>query len=323
MISVVMAVYNGAAHLQATLDNIFAQTFTDFELIVVDDGSSDATPAVLRSAPDPRLRVITQENRGLTHALIRGCSEARGEFIARHDSGDRSRPDRLTKQMAAFGKGVVLVSCYTSYRGPGGEPLYVSEGDGEAVRQSLLHDGVERIRGLSHHGSAMFRRDTYVAAGGYRPQFRFAQDLDLWVRMAALGEIVFVPEVLYEATVDEHAISSRNRAEQIESARIAVQLRDIATGRVVWASGLPRDGAGGRPEAHTTPANVDALLQRAAAIGPAQRRNVRRAEADSLYFIASCLSRRSDRRWVGYARRALRRNPLLLRAWLLFLRWHR
>jgi glycosyltransferase involved in cell wall biosynthesis len=295
-ISVVMSVYNGGARLQATLDSMFAQTFDDFELIVVDDGSTDATAEILRRCGDARLRVLTQENRGLTRALIRGCEEARGPVIARQDCGDRSQPERLARQLGILDAepDVVLVSCHTRYEAPGGETLYVATGDGERVRQSLLNDGVDSIRGLSHHGSAMFRSDTYRKVGGYRPEFRVAQDLDLWVRMAPLGHIVFVPAVLYEATIDSTAISARHRLEQLDAARIVLQLRD-----------------GGDPAT---------LLEQAAAVRSPSRRSARRAEADTLYFIASCLRKRRDPHWIRYAGTAIRRNPLLMRAWLLFVR---
>lgn len=289
-LSVVMAVYNGGARLQATLDSIFAQSEGRFELIVIDDGSSDDTPSILRACRDPRLRVLTNAvNEGLSPSLVRGCADARAEVIARHDCGDLSHPERFAKQLSVLERepDVVLLSCYTRYRAPGGEELYVAEGDGETVRRSLREDSVERIRGLSHHGSAMFRRDDYVAAGGYRARFRVAQDLDLWVRLAERGRIVFVPEVLYEAAVEPGAISTHRRAEQIESARIALALRD-----------------GKEPVPRPLPPPMSA----------------RRGEAATLYFIASCLQRRRDPHWRSYARRALRLDPLLLRAWLLFAR---
>ncbi|HEX6097606.1 MAG TPA: glycosyltransferase family A protein [Thermoanaerobaculia bacterium] len=290
-ISVVMAVFNGAGAFPATMASILEQTERDLEVIVVDDGSTDDTPRLAAEVArtDPRVRVLTQANAGLTRALIRGCEEARAPVIARQDCGDRSHPERLAKQLAALeaGPDVVLVSCSTRYLAPGGEELYVVEGDGDEVRRSLREDSVETIRGLSHHGSAMFRRDDYVAAGGYRERFRVAQDLDLWVRMAARGRIAFVPEVLYEAIVEPGAISTRKRAEQIEAARVALALRD---GKEVASAALP------------PPVSA------------------RRAEANTLYFIASCLRRRRDPHWRAYAGRALRRNPLLLRAWLLFVR---
>jgi glycosyltransferase involved in cell wall biosynthesis len=290
-ISVVMAVFNGAATFAATMASILEQTERDLEVIVVDDGSTDDTPRLAAeiTRSDARVRILTQANEGLTRALIRGCAEARSPVIARHDCGDRSHPERLAKQLALLQRDheIVLASCYTRYLAPDGEELYVADGEGSEVRRSLREDSVNGIRGLSHHGTAMFRRGDYVAAGGYRAKFRVAQDLDLWVRMAERGRIAFVPEVLYEAVVEQGAISARKRAEQIEAARVALAMRD---GRE----------AASRP----LPAPVSA----------------RRAEANTLYFIASCLQRRRDPHWRKYAGRALRRNPLLLRAWLLFVR---
>ena len=282
-LSVVMSVYNGASALDATLRSILDQSESDFELIVVDDGSTDATPSILAACNDPRLRVITQANTGLTRALIRGCAEARGECIARHDAGDRSHRDRFAKQLALLrgDPSLVLVSCATSYHAPRGERLYVVRGDAEAVQTSLRRDGVDAIRGLTHHGSAMFRRDAYLAAGGYREAFHFAQDLDLWVRLARLGRIAFVEDVLYEARVDVDAISSTNRPEQIELARIAVAIRD-------------------------DPAREQELLAEAATIGPRKRARTRRDHARALYFIAGCLRRERDARWRGYAFEAVR-----------------
>jgi glycosyltransferase involved in cell wall biosynthesis len=280
-VSVVLPVFNGAAQLPATLDSILGQTLADVEVIVVDDGSTDDTPAVL-ARYGQRLHVIRQENAGITRALIAGCAAASTPLIARHDCGDRSHPERLTRQRALFDSSeVVLAGAATKYVAPGGEALYTVAPDGEAVRESLLHADVTTIRGLPHHGSAMFRRDAYEAAGGYRAQFYFAQDVDLWMRMAAHGRIAITPEALYEATLDTRAISSRHRDEQIACARIAIALRD-----------------GGDPRV---------LLAEAAAIRPhasKKRRGV--AEAKALYFIASCLRRNGDPAWRRYLGRAMR-----------------
>jgi glycosyltransferase involved in cell wall biosynthesis len=290
-ISVVMAVYNGGAELAPSLDSVLAQSEGDFELIVVDDGSSDATPDVLRgyAARDARLCVIRQDNAGLTAALIRGCAEARGEIIVRQDCGDRSHPERFARQAALLRGGVIVASCAVRYIAPAGEYLYSAMADGDEVRSSLLHDPPERIHGIPHHGSAMFLRAAYVAAGGYRPQFRFAQDLDLWIRMARIGAIAVTAEELYEATIGLEAISSGHRPDQRRLAAIAVALRD------------------GGDEA--------SLLAEAAQIRPAPRaKHVTQAAA--LYFIAKNLRRQRNPLWRRYLLRAIRRNPLHVRAWL-------
>jgi glycosyltransferase involved in cell wall biosynthesis len=289
-ISVVLPVYNGAVSIAATIESIQAQSVTDFELIVVDDGSTDATPEILRSysVEDRRIRIIQQDNCGITRALIRGCEEALSPLIARHDCGDRSRRERFGEETQLFERNAaaILVACGTRYSTNRGEWLYTVTAEGSEVRRSLRNDGISSIRGLPHHGSAMFRRDAYRRAGGYRAQFYFAQDLDLWIRMAALGEIEVIPEALYEASLDINAISSRNRDAQVESARIAIAIRDKA-----------------KPEAE--------LLQVASHIRPTTGARGRLVDVKALYFIASCLRKNKNHTWTRYLWQALRRMMTL------------
>src|SRR5262245_28979404 len=118
-VSVVMSVYNGASHLAATLESILAQKGVAVEFIVVNDGSTDKSGHILNdyASRDGRLRIIHQENTGLTRALIRGCDAARGEFITRQDAGDISLPGRLARQRIILDSepAVVMVSCATRF----------------------------------------------------------------------------------------------------------------------------------------------------------------------------------------------------------------
>jgi len=301
-VSVVMSVYNGASQLRATLDSIAAQTFTDYELIVVDDGSADATAEILAEylARDARIRVVRQENAGLTRALIAGCGVATAPVIARHDCGDRSHPERLRRSFELLTGDTVLVACETKFFAPGGEELGTTEHHRRDVRESLLHSNDPA--GLPHHGAAMFRTDAYRRAGGYRAEFYFAQDLDLWLRLAKLGDIAIVPEPLYEARIDVHTISSTHRPEQVALTRIALQLR-----------------------ATTNDEETARLLAEAARIRPSRkpRRRSARGEARALYFIGSWLRKSGNPRWKSYISAAVRRNPLHAAAWLKLLLYGR
>ncbi|MFZ1576355.1 MAG: glycosyltransferase family 2 protein, partial [Chromatiaceae bacterium] len=218
-VSVIMSVYNGESSLTATLDSVLAQKGVVFEFIVVDDGSTDGGGAMLDdyARRDERVRVIHRENRGLTRALMRGCAAARGQYIARQDAGDLSLPGRLARQFAFLESNpeVVLTACGSRFVGPAGEPLYEVIQQGDELQRGLEQLDSKRVRGPSHHGSVMFRRATYQAVGGYRPEFRVAQDLDLWMRLAEVGGCVAVPEVLYQACWQAGSISHLRREQQV------------------------------------------------------------------------------------------------------------
>jgi len=297
-VSVVMSVYNGAAYLRQGLESILAQEGVDFEFVVVDDGSTDDSPRILAEAAarDPRIRVLRQANTGLTRALIRACSEARGRFIARQDGDDLSLPGRLRRQVELLDAdpSLCLVSSWGEVIGPGDEILlsYERPADPADATRLLLHGRV----GPPGHGSVMFRRDVYEQVGGYRELFYYAQDSDLWLRMGLVGRIAYVQDVLYRYRVSPESISGRLHAAKQPYADLITELHEARLR--------------GEDEA---PILVAADLRPRAA-APA------RSSADVTdYFIARCLFTRRDPRAHGYVRRALARNPRNLRAWLLWL----
>jgi glycosyltransferase involved in cell wall biosynthesis len=294
-VSVVMGVYNAAAILRETLDSILAQQDVDLEVIVVDDGSTDGTAAIL--AGYPAVRVIRQENRGLTRALIAGCAAARGTFIARHDAGDLSHPRRLVTQQRMFDDpDVTFVSCATQYVGPEREPLWVERGTGAALSPIGVIDlnlPTGLIDAPSHHGTVMFRRDAYERAGGYRAQFYYGQDYDLWYRLAQLGTFRNTHEVLYTARIAPDSISGVARRPQ---ERIAKLSRAALDARMR-----------GEPE--------DAILAEAATVA---RVPSKASPAPGLYFIGEALRRNGDRRARKYLRQAIAARPLSPRAWLRY-----
>jgi glycosyltransferase involved in cell wall biosynthesis len=301
-ISVVMGVYNGAPTLGATLDSILGQTERDFECIVVDDGSTDATPVILAeyAARDPRIRVIRQPNTGLTRALIAGCAEARGVYIARQDAGDLSDPRRFDLQKRALDADpdVVFVSGATLFAGPELEPLQVNRGSGAPGIPAFILDlsmPHALIDGPTHHGAVMFRRDAYERAGGYRAAFYYGQDYDLWYRLAELGKFLYIDEVLYTARITPDSITG------------AARERQLAIGELSREALVARQR--GESDAE--------VLARAAAItrapGHAWSRRGR-----GLYFIGEALRRNRDRRARGYLRRSIAAWPFSVRAWVRY-----
>ena len=215
-VSVVMSVYNGAPVLVGTIDSILSQDGIELEFLIVNDGSTDKSGEILDdyARRDSRVRVIHQKNAGLTRALVRGCALSTGEFIARQDAGDVSLPGRLAVQVGVLKSNptVVMTSCGTRFIGPAGEVLYEICQHGVELHRGLQHIEIERLKGPSHHTSVMFKRKSYEAVGGYRPQFKVAQDLDLWTRLSEVGICWATPEVLCEARLDKNSISGSQRS---------------------------------------------------------------------------------------------------------------
>jgi glycosyltransferase involved in cell wall biosynthesis len=218
LISVVMGVYNGAETLPKTLDSILSQKGVNLEFIIVNDGSTDSSLSILNeySKKDHRLKVLDQANQGLTKSLIRGCAEARGEFIARQDAGDISLPGRLKKEMHHLvdNSDVALVSCATRFVGPDREFLYEIKMPDVDMLNGIDRKNLTHIKG-PFHGSVMFRKKDYDYIGGYRSHFRVGQDLDLWTRLIETGKHYQVHEVLYEALVTPESITNLNKKLQI------------------------------------------------------------------------------------------------------------
>lgn len=183
-VTALLPVYNGGSLLPASLESVLRQTFTDFELLIIDDASTDETADLLRAVRDPRVRVLTNaENLGLTRSLNRGLSEARGEFIARQDADDLSAPDRFEKQLAflrAHPEVQLLGTCAWRLN-----PLGRVTGANDLP---TTHDAIRWVSVTDNpflHTSVVFRTATILAEfGGYDESFAICQDYQLWTRVA-------------------------------------------------------------------------------------------------------------------------------------------
>jgi glycosyltransferase involved in cell wall biosynthesis len=300
-VSIVMSVHNEGETLRETLHGILGQEGVDLEFIVVNDGSTDNTAQILEDAArnDGRLRVISKSRQGLTQALIDGCAAARGMFIARQDGGDVSLPGRLAHQVEAFRRDprIVMTACGTRTVGPAGEPLQEVFHDGAALQTLLLAEDAARLRGPSHHGAVMFRRDTYRRVGGYRAAFPVAQDLDLWRRMAEIGRCEGTAAVLYHARLRRGSISQARRRQQTAA-------KDL----ILRSSAARRKGE-----------DDAAILQEAQALRSGRQDRslfaTRVSDARFYYFVGSLLRARQRRQSRSYYLKALRSWPVLPRAW--------
>ncbi len=295
-ISVVMSVHDNAGTLPAALASILSQEGVDLEFVVIDDGSTDASGQILdeEARRDSRLRVVHQANEGLTCALITGCALASAPWIARQDADDLSLPGRLRAQLdrARQADAPVLVACGAECRTPAHERLFqvVPPADPEGVRAMILESGANP----GPHGSLFFSRQAYIAAGGYRQPFYYAQDLDLRVRLAACGAVVSIPEILYVYCFSPVSISGYAADTQAAFRRL------ILAGRRARESG----------------ASESAILAEAESLCLAVR-NSRRPVQDPFAgtcFIGACLMRQDPRRAANYFKEALSWRPWSVRA---------
>lgn len=214
-----MPVWNGERHLHEAVDSILNQTFRDFEFIILDDGSTDSTPDILReyAAKDDRIRIVRLDHEGIVVALNRGVSEAKADWIARMDCDDIAHPERFARQWAAIKKHPRVVLCHTQIKLIG-EEEYITKVPYLVRSHSLL-----KLR-LCHqcpisHPSVMFLKEAFRAAGGYFHEERHAEDFALWGRLIEHGDAVGIPEPLLDFRVHSNSISKQKLDTQIALSR--------------------------------------------------------------------------------------------------------
>jgi glycosyltransferase involved in cell wall biosynthesis len=222
-ISVIIPVYNASLHLSEAMESILGQSFQDYEIIAVDDGSTDDSLEVLQSFAklDDRVRIVHQENAGIVSALNRSVSMANGSLLFRMDADDVSLPDRFEKQIAyldshpqciALGMGVELMD-------ESGRALRI-------MQPPHSHDKIDEM-GLQGVGAAIFhptvaiRKDAFDEVDGYRAKFVHAQDVDLFLRLAEVGRLANLPDIGLRYRVHLSSVGYSRRAEQVKLAKQA------------------------------------------------------------------------------------------------------
>jgi glycosyltransferase involved in cell wall biosynthesis len=193
-VSVVMPIYNGQDYLREAIGSVLAQTHHDFELVTINDGSTDDTPAILAefAAADRRIRVVSQPNGGGARARNRALQEARADWIVNLDHDDIMLPNRIERQLAfiAAHPDVKVFSCRAWYISAEGRIFGKTRCEPITTAEAFeRHLAANRPIGLNHPAVAM-HRPTILEVGGYRPAFEGAEDLDLWNRVAERGHLV-------------------------------------------------------------------------------------------------------------------------------------
>lgn len=215
-VSVLMSVLNGERYLSEAVDSILNQTFTDFEFIVIDDGSTDTTPDILAEYAhrDHRMVIIqNKQNIGLTRSLNKGLALARGEYIARQDADDISLPHRLQLQASFLDHHpeTVLISSNYEIIDEGGCQIKITQ---KLTDPILVTWGLLFANYVGGHGVVMFRRAPVINLGGYAEEYRYAQDYQLWSRLVGVGSITILPEVLLRWRSHKQSISTEQSPAQ-------------------------------------------------------------------------------------------------------------
>ena len=195
MISVLIPIFNGERYLQESLESIKSQTFIDFEILLIDDGSTDGSMSILNkfAQHDKRVRVISKTNSGLTDTLNHGLLECRGNWVARMDQDDIASPKRLELQVKKFESDDALVLVGSDFATLD-EQSHKTKLYRVPPTHEQLVERLERLRGFFPHSSALIHAETIRRIGGYDPLALFNEDWDLWLRLSECGKISSVTE---------------------------------------------------------------------------------------------------------------------------------
>jgi GT2 family glycosyltransferase len=241
-VSVLFPVYNGDRYLSVAVESILAQTWTDFELLILDDGSTDQSRKILETyaAQDDRIRLISRENRGLIPTLNQLLHLAQGEFLARMDADDIALPDRFCLQVEFLQQQTEYVcvgGAYDLIDDRGRKVLHLGMPETNAEIQQAILSG----RTIINHPCAMIRRTALQKIGGYDESMMTVEDLDMLLRLGEIGLLANLPQTILQYRFHGASVSAQQSDFQYqmaqEACRRAWQRRGIAgcfTAEVPW-----------------------------------------------------------------------------------------
>lgn len=236
-LSVIMAVRNGERHVAEAIDSILSQTMTGFELIVVDDASTDRTPEILAqyAHQDSRVRVLTNDcQRERSYSRNRAILEARGEYIAISDADDISAPDRLRIQYEALERDTLL--------GMVGTWVYEIDDDGETFGRITPPTESSEIRRRMLYKCVfwpciMAKRTVLIESGLYDERLNSSEDYDLYLRVLDISDVANVPEFLLSYRLDWRSRARTDRYRRIQHLRVRYRAyRRMKVGMLTYAS---------------------------------------------------------------------------------------
>lgn len=222
-VTVLMSVYNGERFLREAMDSVLQQTFSNWEFLIVDDGSTDETWKILSNYAENDQRIVlhrNENNLGLAKSLNMGIQAAKGGYIARFDSDDMCLPARLERQVEALNSspGIAVVGAWMQDIDEKGERLNVRRGAWESYAHYFF--ALLRLQTYLYHPSVMFRKTVIQKLGGYDESLVVGQDLDLWVRLAQAGydaRIIQEPLMYYRVHDEQLTTAKRETGLQIKS----------------------------------------------------------------------------------------------------------
>jgi GT2 family glycosyltransferase len=283
-LSVVMAVFNGERFLRRALDSLLTQDFSNFELLVVDDGSTDTTPDILGeyASRDHRMTVQCQPNRGTSAALNSGFALARAPLVARLDSDDVAMAHRLERQSRFLRENEAVGMV-------GGQVVVIDDEDREIApaRYPLSDREIRRTFAETSpfvHSAVMLRKAVFDQVGGYRQAFDGAEDLDLWLRIAERSQVANIPEFVAMYRIHENQVS----AERLE----AQAVRSLAARRAAAAR------TAGDPDPFVGAERIDEKALLAQGCSPQEI-------SAAIVHAATWMARTMDRAGYGEAAQAL------------------
>ncbi len=231
-VSVIMSVYNNDKYVKIAIDSILHQTYKDYELIIIDDGSTDTTPQIIDTYINhPQVRIIhKQKNEGLQKALNLGISQAKGEYIARLDADDIALPTRLEQQVKYLDQHpevALLGSCFYTCNDIGQITGKITI----PLTNKELQEEIPKHNRFGH-STVMLRKSTLVQLNGYDESFISSEDYDLWLRIAEVAEMANLEQFLTIYRMHAKQITYIKRQEtSSEAERARQRMRERRKGK--------------------------------------------------------------------------------------------